>query len=613
MFSKQYLLVLCLLIFTSTIVAQDIDTKSIYKYQKDAFRLIFKQPKRAINITDSLISIHNHWPDSLKANNFKNKAILNAIQNDLDTALYYFNLSLDHLDPKQPEYPKMLNNIAVVYKKQNRFQKAFEVIELGDSIARAESNYNALALLAGQRATCYTRLQNFNLAIDFQKQAIDYFEKNKASREELIIEKHNLANLYMESGNYTIAKKCFKALIPKLKDIDRQQTYYLAQLNLSKCEIKLGNYRIADSLVTLSKSGLKEFNNANFLSYADELKAEILVEQKQFDEAKQLYQFIVDKAFLNNNERLYDIASKYVKVLIETNNLQQSRAFIKKILNFSQTNPTRSYGLIDQIEFFKQVSSLISPENINDPSFYALKRLSVLQDSLHQLSNFALKRQLALEYEKQIAEKDNIILAKKISSEKDKNFILIFFALSVTLILLFMINYFRNNQKIARLEDLKRQREEKLLKSKLKAEQNLNEFKEHEIEKQKAEVMALTVERTKTINKFIELSKEFDKQTQKKISEKISQVTKTDKYWDHIQQKFKRLNPHFVSQLKQLYPSISNSQVDFCTLVKMRLDNKRIADILNITHESVITKKYRIKKKMGLDKTTDFTSYIESL
>ena len=610
---KRFFFVLCFLISTLKIHAQGINPKAIHNYQKGSFKLIFNEPKRAIQITDSLISIHQNWPDSLKANNFKNKAIIKAIQNDLETALKYFNLSLNHLEISNFEYPKMLNNIAVVYKKQNNFQKAFEIIELGDSIANVQSNYNALALLAGQRATCYTRLQNFNLAIDFQKEAINYFEKDKASREELIIEKHNLANLYMESGNYAIAKKCFKALIPDLKEINRKQTYYLAQLNLSNCEINLGNYVVADSLIKLSKTGLKDFKNTNLLSYADELKAEILVAQKKYSQASQLYQKIINTAFINNNERLFKLATRYVKILNETNNLDKLQAFTKKILSFLQANPSKRYGLIDQIEFYRQVSSSVSSKDINDPSFFALKRLSVLQDSLHQLSNFALKRQLALEYEKQLTEKDNIILAKKISNEKDKNFILIFFGLSVTLILLFMINYFRNKQKIARLEDLKRQREEKLLKSKLKAEQNLNEFKEHEIEKQKAEVMALTVERTKTINKFIELSKEFDKKTQKKISEKISQVTKTDKYWDHIQQKFKRLNPHFISELKKLYPNISNSQIDFCTLVKMRLDNKRIADILNITHESVITKKYRIKKKMNLDKKTDFTSFIESL
>ncbi len=609
---KLFVFIVFILGYAKFSVSQEVDTQLIYNSQKLAFNLIFTNPDRAQQMSDSLIAKQQRWPDSLKANNYKNKAILFATKNQLDSALYYFNTALGHLDKSHPEYPNMLNNIAVAYKKQNRFKEAVKTIDLGDSIAKAQSNFSALALLAGQRATCYTRLQNFSLAIEFQKKAIDYFKKDEQHFEELIIEEHNLFDLYLQSGNFAIAKEGFEALLPKLKDINRLPTYYLAQLNLSHCEINLGNYRRADSLITLSKSALQRFNNTNFLSYADELKALLYFKQQNYERAKPLYANILDKAFVNNNERLFNLATLYLQTLAKTKDTIQLEAFTQRMLDFSSQTP-KSFGVLDQIKFYKQALIQIEPQEENRFKFNTLKQLVSLQDSLHTISKFSLENQLQLAYKNQLAEKDNIILQKKIDDEKKKNYALLLLSVITLFVLLFALTYYRNKRKLSLLEDQKRLKEEKLLKDKLTAEQNLNDFREREIEKQKSEVMALTIERAKTINKFIELTKEFDEQTQEQIADKIAEVTHKDKYWDHIQQKFKRLNPHFVNQLKDLYPGISHSQIDFCAMIKMQLDNKSIAKILNITHESVITKKYRLKKKMGIDKDIDFTSYVESL
>ncbi|WP_439153286.1 hypothetical protein [Winogradskyella sp.] len=596
------------------IFAQQFNPKKIYDYQSATYKLIFSEPKHARDIIDSLISVHQKWPDSLKANNFKNKAILNATQNDLDAALYYFKQSLAHLKMSQDRYPEMLSNIAVIYKRQNLFEEAFKAIDLGDSIAKAQSNFVALGLLAGQRSTCYTRLQNYTLAIGFQKEAIAYFEKTNDFIEELLIEKHNLANLYMESGNYRIAKNSFEQLIPQLKEKNRLSTYYLAHLNLSKCHIALGNESQADSLIQYAKSGLKTFGNTNFLSYADELKAELLVKQKEYSAASQLYDGIIKAALVHNNERLYSIAAKYINTLALTGKLEDARILVQQILKLSEIQNSKRFGLMDQIEFYKQVTTLMPPNNgTMNGEIAAFKQLTVLQDSLHQITNFTIKKQLSLEYEKQLKEKDNIILAKKIENEKKTSFSLLVSLLLVSLGLLFLVNYYRQKHKIRAIEMANLANEEQILKSKLKIEKELNEFRQREIEKKKAEMMALNIEHTKTVNKFIEFTHKFDENTQQIITEKFSELSPNDKYLDKIQQKFKQLNPHFIFKLKELYPQISNVQIDFCSLIKMRFDNKAIADILNITHETVITKKYRLKKKMKLQKDIDFTSFIEAL
>jgi DNA-binding CsgD family transcriptional regulator len=49
-----------------------------------------------------------------------------------------------------------------------------------------------------------------------------------------------------------------------------------------------------------------------------------------------------------------------------------------------------------------------------------------------------------------------------------------------------------------------------------------------------------------------------------------------------------------------MFPELTDNDIAFCSLLKLQLTNKEIASLLGISHQSVISKKYRVKKKMQL-------------
>jgi DNA-binding CsgD family transcriptional regulator len=61
------------------------------------------------------------------------------------------------------------------------------------------------------------------------------------------------------------------------------------------------------------------------------------------------------------------------------------------------------------------------------------------------------------------------------------------------------------------------------------------------------------------------------------------------------------------------YPQLTQGERDFCSFVKLNLSNKEIAHLLQISPESVITKKYRILKKLELAKETNFHTWLNNL
>ncbi|MGX5685320.1 tetratricopeptide repeat protein [Chryseobacterium cucumeris] len=69
-----------------------------------------------------------------------------------------------------------------------------------------------------------------------------------------------------------------------------------------------------------------------------------------------------------------------------------------------------------------------------------------------------------------------------------------------------------------------------------------------------------------------------------------------------FQLKFSETFPTFNKQLLQINSQLTYSDLEYCALIRLNLDNKIIADYKNISPNSVISKKYRLRKKLNISK-----------
>ncbi|WP_228404809.1 helix-turn-helix transcriptional regulator [Chryseobacterium wanjuense] len=58
---------------------------------------------------------------------------------------------------------------------------------------------------------------------------------------------------------------------------------------------------------------------------------------------------------------------------------------------------------------------------------------------------------------------------------------------------------------------------------------------------------------------------------------------------------------------------LTTNDLRICALIKLNLTNKEIVQYENISVRTIETKKYRIKKKLGLDTNTDLNKWIMDL
>ncbi|AZA53207.1 tetratricopeptide repeat protein [Chryseobacterium sp. G0201] len=97
-----------------------------------------------------------------------------------------------------------------------------------------------------------------------------------------------------------------------------------------------------------------------------------------------------------------------------------------------------------------------------------------------------------------------------------------------------------------------------------------------------------------------------------------------DNSFDKVTQMAKEDSPFFLSYFKEVYPdfyeklishtpNLNDNDIRFCAYIKLNISNKEIAVFKNLTFRSVETTKYRLKKKLGLEVSTDLNKWINNL
>ncbi len=87
----------------------------------------------------------------------------------------------------------------------------------------------------------------------------------------------------------------------------------------------------------------------------------------------------------------------------------------------------------------------------------------------------------------------------------------------------------------------------------------------------------------------------------------------SDKDWEVFKTYFSEVHNDFDQKLKTLYSDISEKEIRLAAFLRMNLTTKEIAATLNVLPDSILKSKYRLKKKLGLAKEMDLTSFLNAL
>ena len=83
--------------------------------------------------------------------------------------------------------------------------------------------------------------------------------------------------------------------------------------------------------------------------------------------------------------------------------------------------------------------------------------------------------------------------------------------------------------------------------------------------------------------------------------------------WNEFEARFTAINQSFYDKLKKDYPQLSQTDQKICALVKLNFPSKDMAKLLGISVESVHTSRYRLRRKLGLERTDNLEEFINKI
>jgi len=98
-----------------------------------------------------------------------------------------------------------------------------------------------------------------------------------------------------------------------------------------------------------------------------------------------------------------------------------------------------------------------------------------------------------------------------------------------------------------------------------------------------------------------------------KMERNIRQNIENDDNWKRFEENFDLVYENYLKRLGDLFPDLSVSDKKLCAYLKMDLSSKDIAALFNISVRSVEMSRYRLRKKIDLDRDVNLVEYLQKI
>lgn len=110
-------------------------------------------------------------------------------------------------------------------------------------------------------------------------------------------------------------------------------------------------------------------------------------------------------------------------------------------------------------------------------------------------------------------------------------------------------------------------------------------------------------------NKDIESARKRIVSLQSKLTRSIEQGID----WNKFEENFDMVHDQFVKKLIKLYPQLNKNEQKLCVYIHMGLYTKEIAPLMNLSTRGVEMLRYRMRKKIGLDRADSLEIFLQKL
>ena len=493
-----------------------------------------------------------------------------------------------------------LNNIEGRYKSLKKkseillsLQEEDSAIVILNSILNQKLASSTLdsADIYNQLGVSHQSKGNIDKAFIALNKALELYNK-ESSMLGIIIVNINMGNCFYEAGKAEEALANFKEaydLAIKLKD---KEKFTVALMNYAMIllYVQQDTVKVSELLKELKYNTFVQ-NNPDVLSAFHQNLGVYFTQIEAWDKAQENYLLALEVIKNSDVQKDPGIYTGLGQVSKHNGNYQKALDYF----NLAKLHYRNNYGL--KLIYY-ELAQIHHTLNNQDSSQYYWQ---LTHNKMQLLANekteeLVLKSKNNLE----IIKKDNEInlLAAQKQTEELQNKIKLIIIITLTLLLGLLVS----------IGFLLFQKKKKQL-----------ELKDQELQLKKQKLTSLSLR----INQKNQVLKEFES-TVSNQEEEISPMVndakmalknslRIDEDWKEFELYFNDLNSGFYDKLKKSYPELTNNELKICSLSKLRFTLKEIAQTLYLSVDSVKSARYRIRKKLKMEKGQDLSDFLNKL
>ncbi|WP_339611228.1 tetratricopeptide repeat protein [uncultured Planktosalinus sp.] len=603
-----------IVLFISSLYAQ---TEKIEQLQKSIEQTLFVKPNEAKASIEELLKYKSSLPDSVVALAYSQLGISESQLAHYENALAAFDKGVKAAE----KHPKLKANIfinkGISLRAQGNFEASLKILEQAMQIHSQRLDTMGIATVYGEMASNYNYMLMGEEAIIHLRKALDLLKNSKDPKKHII--KQKLANAYLNDGNYLFAKELYEELLPIFSE-RKDNNYYYTLLNYADCLMYLEDYKSAESILLEAAQGLREIENYEFAYYAKTKLGTLYKKRGQYKEALPLYREAYEGLKTQKSSRLMQVAAEYLEVLAEMEDPVMGLEIINQVEELK--GEQIQINARDEASFLKNAIRIYEQRTMYRSALEASKKRFIIHDSLEKASNDFKIKELQEAYQNELQrEKNDVLKANNevlsLKNSKQRSTLIISFVL-LGLLVLFVFLLYRNNkikERFHQLELRSFENEKESIRKQHQLETALAQEQQKQLEAKEREITAMSLEMADLQNKikgYIGHAVPENSEV-KQLEKKIQQAFRETNYWENFKKKFIEVHPNFGTHLLKKYPLLNKNDLSFCSLIKLNLSNKEIGTILGISHHSVISKKYRLRKKLALPDDVELEQIIQQV
>ena len=492
---------------------------------------------------------------------FFNELYKESIEYFLKALNIYESLSdNERLNLKNSNPAWILNSIGAVYFQYNNLEKAktyyleaIESFELSKEIDILEKSLGLIRVEANL-ALISIKLENYGEAFEFYNGILERIKTNQISDAYLIYYYNQFMTLNFQINNNKEALNYLKLI---------NQTFELESKKISN----------------LKSSELYFYYIISIIDYS-----KYLISQNKFNEA--LIELLkikkLSKPFLDQFASINILISE---CYLATNKTSDAKLVLK------ENSELLDLSTEIKIKNLEGISNVYSQEN-------DLKNLLSIKDSIIFNKNLLENSEGDIKNIQTLLDLDD----KKrelISNEKRLNSTVFYLTITLSLLIIILI-IFRINFKL----QSERSKRFKLEKSQIENELSLKQrelFSKSNFILQRNDYLKSILEE---VNNNTNSQKAVDR-----IKKQVSGIINSESLYQEFDKKFVEVFPEFYKKLNANY-SLSKTDFRLIAYIKMNKSNNEIARISGISIRTIQSQRYRLSKKLKLEKNQDLNSFI---